>query len=1663
MSAQDLLLRLTSMGATVRVQDGRLRVNFARGQVTDDLKAAIASHKAELLELLSRRESGAGASIQKIPRDGPLPLSYFQERLWVLSRFEPENTAFNMWSLWGSEQPASPTQIVKALGRIIERHEILRTVFVDNDGVPSIRLMPPESVPVDVRDLRDQPRHAQLNLLMEESNSEAHVPFDLRIQPPARFTVYRVYGDRLVTRALIHHIAADAWSFALLGREIEAAYAGGEPPKPTTDLQYADFAAWQREAFSGAAARSELEWWKNYLAGAPTLSTLPPDHSEPTKATGTTCDFRFSRELSDSLRALVRAERATVYMALVAACAIALRSQTGQDDVLFGSPMGSRELSEFETIIGPFVNVLVLRVGLGGDPTFADLLGRCRAAVLDSHAHRNVPFEKIVEALNPSRSLNHSPIFQMAVVHQAATDGLRIDSAGALFDVTWFVREVDGMFVGGLEYRSDLYERATIEWLSGSLERILKAASENPARCLSELTSLARMPNRPLSAGGVSQAKVRGNTSVPARSDDVSRWFLHVDGAPRLMLSLDRPAGAPAHRFGHEAFEISKPLREGMQRIATSHALGLRHVQLGILAVLLHRYTGQTDLTLGLLQEQDRSGHNSHGASAVQALPLRISVNPDAGFDELLVTVSQAIQDARPFSVPLATLAQAARTDVGGDALGACTVFFDAATYSSTEDIAHSFDFILRLPQNSSASGGVFVYNAHSYDAAGFQRFAGHFVSIADGVTRDAALPLSRIALMGREERDAVVSKMRGTRVTHPTDAPLVRLFEDQAQRTPDSPAVLSDALSLTYRELDQAANALARDLQARGVGAGQRVAVGLERTPAVVVALLAILKLGAAYVPLDPRYPADRLGYVLEDAEPTIVLTEAPLLQQLQLPAASAPLVVEPTTLVGAREQTFQVGATSSDSIAYVLYTSGSTGRPKGVEIPNRALSNFLWEMRSAPGIGPDDRILSVTTVSFDIAVLELFLPLISGASVFIAPSNAVADGHALAELTVRSGATVMQATPSTWRMLIEAGWPGLAHLKILCGGEAMTRELAEHLLTRGQSVWNLYGPTETTVWSTVCRVTSGTGPVSIGVPIANTPVYVLDTNGEPVPYGVPGELTIGGAGVARGYLKRPELTAERFLADPFVGGDARMYRTGDGGRLRADGTYECLGRLDQQVKIRGYRIELGEIEAVLRESPDISGAVVAAYEVGPGDTRLVGYYVTRDDATRVSDLRAWCGRKLPTDMVPTLWVKLDAIPLTPNGKTDRKALPAPGVSSSDGAEGPVPPRDALEADLVRIWQEVLGVSVGSVRESFFDLGGHSLLATRLFARIEKATGVTLPLSTLLEVPTVEHLATCIRERREGPSFANSLAKPFSFLVEIKRHGTRPPLFCVAGAGGNVLNLHDLAQHLPEDRPFYGIQAAGVDGRTRPRESIEEMAEEYLLELRVRQPSGPYYLSGYCGGGIVAYEMAQRLLAANERVAFLGLIDLHRPGLTISHNRLRAWGGLLVRFDVSGILQRAREKAQRDSEFTSRVLRVRYHLARGNVIPYDLRDHYLTDSFLKAVERYKLRPYPGMITVFRASEGNQFFTNVGPGLGWETLAMGGLEHHEVLGSHHSLTREPHVQVLASKLSGALQRADAASIESGAPSHWRPAERMPRRAGFERAIDTSALGSRGDG
>ncbi len=935
---------------------------------------------------------------------------------------------------------------------------------------------------------------------------------------------------------------------------------------------------------------------------------------------------------------------------------------------------------------------------------------------------------------------------------------------------------------------------------------------------------------------------------------------------------------------------------------------------------------------------------------------------------------------------------------------------------------AHSRDEGLELDLHGDATGanGSFVGHLRTLLAA----------ALSDPATAVAALPL----LVDRE-RSRLLVELNDTTAPYP-DACLEELIAQQAAATPDAVAVQCGEEQLTYGELEAGANQLAHHLLDLGVGPYVLVGICTRRSTAMVVGLLGILKAGGAYVPIDPAYPVERQTYMLENSLAPVILTQEELRGSLPVGDAHVVCLDSDWPAIAQRPSTAPDPAGDPERLAYVIYTSGSTGNPKGVQIPHRALVNFLTTMKERPGLTAQDVLVAVTTLSFDIAGLELYLPLITGARVVIAPSETAEDPRALAELLDHSQATIMQATPTTWRMLVDSDLIARPGLKALCGGEALPVALADRLVSAGLELWNMYGPTETTIWSTCAHITTQGQTLTIGRPIANTTLYILDAAMQPVPVGVAGELWIGGDGLARGYRGRPEETAERFVAHPFLDTPgARIYRTGDLARYRQDGAVEFLGRIDHQVKVRGFRIELGEIETVLARHPGIVEAVVVARGSG-AEAELAAYVTAQGEAVPAHELRQYLGESLPAYMVPSTVTTLEAFPLTPNGKVDRKALPEP-VRERSSEHELIAPRTDMERRLVSTWERELDIHPIGVTDNFFDLGVTSIVAATLFAAIERDLGDSLPLGAIFRAPTIETLAKLIEAGEDSSSRWTS-------LIPIQPLGSRPPIFCMHGGAGTILHLQRLARALGPEQPFYGLQTRGLYGGGSPPRTVEKMASHYLLEMRQVNPDGPWLLAGYCFGSIVAFEIAQRLVEAGEEVQLLAMLNGPSPlwikQWTYYGNQPAYRQKHSIAPTLPANVRRARKRKQRLLEpfkliahiprailspsrildsfwWRTRGLRTRLALALGRPVAERDREEYFLDLHRVAEKRYVPTAYPGEILVF---SGEGLYED--PTLGWDSL--GTVHTHEAPGEHDNnrgLMHEPAVGFVAERLEEYLE------------------------------------------
>jgi amino acid adenylation domain-containing protein len=846
----------------------------------------------------------------------------------------------------------------------------------------------------------------------------------------------------------------------------------------------------------------------------------------------------------------------------------------------------------------------------------------------------------------------------------------------------------------------------------------------------------------------------------PTASEAYWREQLHGFTVPTPLV-VDHPARSmPAgeSRLGECTQFLSTAVTSRLKDLAVSNGITLQTVIQGAWGLLLHRYSGEEDIVFGETRACRHSinrGDDMVGLF-INTLPVRVKVNlsePLLPWLYGLRTQWVAMRDHE--HTPLVNVQGWSDVKAGRQLFESIVVFENylldtllraqGGVWLNREFCLHEQN---NYPITLSAYAGDELCLKIEYDRQRFEdstigRMVGHYKTILEAIAADPNRRLGELPLLTVEERQQILVEWNNTRRDYPTNVLLHELFEAQAARTPDAVAVVFQNQQLTYRELDNRANYLACQLGSAGVGPNQLVGIYVERSLEMVIGLLGILKAGGAYVPMDPAFPAERLGFMVEDAKMPVIVTQESLIAALPSHRAKVIALDVPTDHLSDIESAIRK-PTSAD-LAYVIFTSGSTGRPKGVQIPHRAIVNLLNSMRREPGLTSQDVMLSVTTLSFDIAALDLFLPLTTGATAAIVSREKSFDGSLLKRELERVNATVMQATPVTWRLLLEAGWRGNPKLKILVGGEAVPRELVNQLVPLCGSLWNCYGPTETTIWSTTTRLEEGTGSVSIGRPIDNTSVYIVNADMQLQPVGVSGELLIGGAGLANGYLDRPELSAEKFIPNQFAAMDslARLYRTGDLAKWRQDGMIECLGRIDHQVKLRGFRIELGEIEAVLDSHPSVRKSAVIAREDPRGEKRLLAYYVVESGKeTGIGDMRRFLEQKLPYYMVPSILVILPELPLTPNRKIDRKALPEPDHERPDLGSEYVAPRTDTERELCRIWSDLLKVENISIFDNFFDLGGHSLMVLRAISSINNIFKSDLAPVVLFEHPTVAKLS---------------------------------------------------------------------------------------------------------------------------------------------------------------------------------------------------------------------------------------------------------------------------------------------------------------------------------
>ncbi|MGB7131472.1 MAG: amino acid adenylation domain-containing protein [Candidatus Sulfotelmatobacter sp.] len=1109
-----------------------------------------------------------------------------------------------------------------------------------------------------------------------------------------------------------------------------------------------------------------------------------------------------------------------------------------------------------------------------------------------------------------------------------------------------------------------------------------------------------------------------------------------------------------SHKGAVERFAFPEELSRKIRMFSREAGVSVYMMLFAGLAAVLHRYTNEDEFVLGSLTSgRTRTEVERVAGYFVNPLAIRLNASGNPSFRELLKRTRVAILEGMaherapflqvvkevqpkhdPSRNPLFQIILSQQPAVKHVAPGWEVVSEEISNGGS------KLDLLIVIDDRGGAISGPMTYNPDLFDPETIQRLVGHWNTLLEGAIANPERALSDLSILTAEEQTRVLIDWNRTETEYPNgNQCLHRLIEEQAERTPQATGLIFEGHYLAYGELNERANQVAWYLRKLGVGPDVLVGVLAERSLEMVVALLGVLKAGGAYVPIDPDYPADRVAFMLEDAGAPVLLTQARFAARLPQHKGITICLDSEWNQILDEETANPPSITTPESLAYMIYTSGSTGKPKGAMNTHRGICNRLLWMQDQYGLTEADTILQKTPFSFDVSVWEFFWPLLVGARLVLARPGGHREPAYLVDLIREQQVTVLHFVPLMLGIFLDQ--PGVEHSlslrHVICSGEALPFHLQEQFFKLlPAQLHNLYGPTEAAVDVThwTCQRDSERKFVPIGRPVANTQIYVLDGNMQPVPIGVPGELYIGGVQVGRGYHNRPELTAERFLPDQFSGKpEARIYKTGDLCRWLEDGAIEYLGRMDFQVKVRGQRIELGEIEAVLSTHEAVKQCVVVARE-SEGDRALVAYFEPRAESTvEIASLREHLKKQLPDYMVPAAFVRLNAIPLTPNGKVNRNDLPAPGNEQVDIKDQYAAPQNPIEHMLVHLWAKVLRVKRVGVRDNFFELGGHSLLALRLLGEIEKVYGKRLPLATFLQTPTIRQLSDILRKQEWEPSWRS--------LVPVRPGGSKPPLFLMHSHGGNVLEYFPVADHLDEEQPVYALQAQGLDGRIVTGRSVQEMVTAYLAEIKSLQPEGPYFLGGYCSGGVLAWEAAQQLRAQGERVALLVLIQTFHPSCvqfkpttTVFH---RWWYRMKKRIDLEREnlsihgKRHITERCQRALDIVRTKAVIGFdnligHSRRSLSVPYILER--LAIEHNGARDKYLPSSYPGDVLLFRSIE--QLSGLVADfSLGWRDLIRGELEICEVRGHQENMLSEPNVTYIAGVLNSRLERAQEYFLE----------------------------------
>lgn len=1095
---------------------------------------------------------------------------------------------------------------------------------------------------------------------------------------------------------------------------------------------------------------------------------------------------------------------------------------------------------------------------------------------------------------------------------------------------------------------------------------------------------------------------------------------------PVLDLPADFPRPALRTYTGQRLdFPMPQETVKALKQLGAKAGCSFVTTLLAAFELFIHKLSGQDKIVMGLpAAGQPATEHYGLVGHCVNLLPLRSEMDAAMPFSHFLKKQKAVVLDAFDYQLftfgsllqKLPLRRDASRVplvpvvfniDMGMDN----KVNFAGLTHQKISNPRTFEAFELFLNVNGNAESLVFEwsYNTQLFQAATIRQWMASFEYLIGEIIRQPDRPVKELSLRNSDTVRSLYNRLNAIAAVYPKTTPLHQLISEQAMRLPVHVAVASKQTKLTYRELNESANQLARLLQEKGIGKGDTVGLLMDRTPQLVAMLLAVMKTGAAYLPVDPTFPVDRINFMLQDAVVKLCIVSKAFASGFAV--SSQTLMAEDawTQKSNYAKEDLSVSVQGED-LLYILYTSGSTGKPKGVRVRHYNLVNFLYGMQQYLPLTSTDTLIAITTISFDISCLEIYLPLLSGATLHLADSETAKDGHLLLETIQKVQPTIMQATPSTWQMLIDAGWREKHTIKtICCGGEALSKNLADALSPRCQSLYNLYGPTETTVWSTIKKINPQEDAVTIGRPLANTQVYILDKNLNPVPENTAGEIFIAGDGVADGYLNREDLTREKFLPDPFAE-RGYMYRTGDLGKLLSSGDMQCLGRVDQQVKIRGYRIEPEEIEACLKQQPQINQAVVVAKQSKNGYPSLFAYVVLDTNQTGmvhegsfsklVANWKEAMKEELPAYMVPQEIIILPKLPLTPNGKIDKNALPDRPISVSDPINNDREPLTPQERIIIETWQTLLGIDNIRRQDDFFDRGGHSLIAVKMMRMLEKQTGVRLPLATLYEHSTVEKMAAQLAASyQEGDD---------DCLVPVRTQGSRTPFYFVHGALGNVLGLPLLVKHLHPEQPIFGLRAKDLTGKGKMPDNIEAVAASYVAAILRQNPDGPYILMGYCFGGLVAFEMARQMQRLGKTVKKLIVIDteannVQEPDAAFAR-RFHLWKKFARRksYDVSYFLKDPKEKIRYEKlKLMESLVKTKRNIVGPKNDPFYIAAE-LESRCIAISKTYRITPYDGDVYLIRAGKRVRYAEDK-KFLGWRPFVQGEIFVYDVPGIHSEI------------------------------------------------------------